>query len=87
MIRRLLAHLIPGKAHGGHLPGYWPRLGPDEHPVPLTRAYMYPEQLAQLRALGDDGTALRQAVMLASVGATDEQVAAFAERIARGEDA
>lgn len=85
MIRRLL-YSPAGWARGGHLSRDWPRRGPAERLVPLTRAYEYPELLAQLRALGDDGTALRQAVMLASVGVTDEQVTALVERIARGEE-
>lgn len=86
MIRRLLAHITGSRRA---LPGFqpdWPPPAPGEHLVPLTRTYMYPELLAQLRALGDDGRALRQAVMLASVGATDEQVAVFVERIARGDE-
>lgn len=42
--------------------------------------------LMQLRGLGDDGTALRCAVMIAQVGAGEDTVAEFCEQIARGED-
>lgn len=42
--------------------------------------------LMQLRGLGDDGTALRCAVMIAQAGAGEDTVAEFCEQIARGED-
>ena len=42
--------------------------------------------IAALRALGDDGTHLRQAVALAAMGVDDETVEAILARYARGED-
>lgn len=44
------------------------------------------DALAALRALGDDGTHLRQAVALAATGVDDETVEAFLNRYARGEE-
>lgn len=42
--------------------------------------------LAQLKALGDDGTALRCAVMIAQAGAGESTVAEFCRQIVRGDD-
>lgn len=42
------------------------------------------EALAALRALGDDGTALRQAVALAACGVTDDALEHALARWARG---
>lgn len=44
------------------------------------------DALAKLEALGDDGTALRCAVMIAQAGAGEATVAEFCEQIARGDD-
>lgn len=44
------------------------------------------DALARLDALGDDGTALRCAVMIAQAGAGVDTAAEFCEQVARGED-